>query len=317
MKKLILLILAGFFIVDFASATLSFNYTQGLKSCLPFDKNATDMYTGLTFSENAVLNQSEFKIGSGSYWFDGNNDFVAYASLDGDLYDIDGDVTVCTWLKQQTTGTYRLIFSNPDNNNDWQLSHSSSGWIVFVTEGGNFDERTSFAIDSNVWYHVCAVYRDETDIDIYVNGTNVTTVSDAAFSFNGNTSYFIGNRGDLGSDYLGYVDEVVYWNRILNDSEISELYNSSVGVSCADIIASGQEEEEPPADSCDYTSGNWAISCSDNCVFSSAESISGNISITGAGVLKLLANWTFTGTNQFITMNSGCELDINSGGGFN
>ena len=71
------------------------------------------------------------------------------------------------------------------------------------------------------------------------------------------------------------------------------------------------------ADSCTPpAAGNYAVDCSDNCAFSSADTIPANITATGSGVLTLSAAWTFTGSDQYINIGSGCELDISSGGEF-
>ncbi|MBM3234392.1 DUF2341 domain-containing protein [Candidatus Pacearchaeota archaeon] len=76
------------------------------------------------------------------------------------------------------------------------------------------------------------------------------------------------------------------------------------------------------ADTCTYSgSGNWALNCADNCVFSTTQTIGSgnNITITGTGTLTFNNNgrWAFTGTNQYITIASGCTLNINTGGGWN
>lgn len=73
-------------------------------------------------------------------------------------------------------------------------------------------------------------------------------------------------------------------------------------------------------DTCTYGgSGNWAINCADNCVFTTTQTIgtTNNIYVYGSGTLRFNNNgyWLFSGTNQFIALNSGCQFVINSGGG--
>lgn len=71
------------------------------------------------------------------------------------------------------------------------------------------------------------------------------------------------------------------------------------------------------ADSCTYTSGNWDIDCSDSCVLDTPEEIDGDLSLSGNGVVTLNVIMNFTGSNRHIFVGPMCELDINSGGGFN
>lgn len=73
--------------------------------------------------------------------------------------------------------------------------------------------------------------------------------------------------------------------------------------------------------SCTYGIKNWALNCSDNCIFAATQTIAGgnNITTTETGTLTFNpgGKWSFTGANQFIFINSGCTLNINSGGGWN
>ena len=74
--------------------------------------------------------------------------------------------------------------------------------------------------------------------------------------------------------------------------------------------------------SCAYSGpGNWALNCADNCVFSSTTTIANydNVTITGIGALNFSSGgkWSFTGSNQYVTIASGCTLNVEPGGGWN
>lgn len=64
------------------------------------------------------------------------------------------------------------------------------------------------------------------------------------------------------------------------------------------------------ADSCTPPgSGVWNIDCSDNCTWATNQIVPGNISISGAGMLNLNANFTYTGSDQYIfIIDNACEL---------
>jgi hypothetical protein len=61
-------------------------------------------------------------------------------------------------------------------------------------------------------------------------------------------------------------------------------------------------------------SGNWAISCSDNCVWNSDFSVPANITMAGSGTLTLNSNMTFIEPHWEIYKEDGCDIIINSGG---
>lgn len=65
-------------------------------------------------------------------------------------------------------------------------------------------------------------------------------------------------------------------------------------------------------------SGNWDISCPDNCIFNENQIVPGNISITSAdGNVTLNANLTFVNAGSHVSIaGSQCKVVINPGGGF-
>lgn len=73
---------------------------------------------------------------------------------------------------------------------------------------------------------------------------------------------------------------------------------------------------------CTYSgTGNYLITCSDNCIYTSRTNITAgnNVSIIGAGTLTFNSggSWRFNGTNQRVSVSSSCKLAFNSGGGWN
>jgi len=61
-------------------------------------------------------------------------------------------------------------------------------------------------------------------------------------------------------------------------------------------------------------SGNWAITCSDACVWNTDFSVPANITISGSGTLTWNANMSFTTQPWTLYKEDGCDMVINSGG---
>lgn len=61
-------------------------------------------------------------------------------------------------------------------------------------------------------------------------------------------------------------------------------------------------------------SGNWDITCSDNCTFNSDFSVPANITMVGLGIITLNANMTMSATSWQIYKDNGCTIIIVSGG---
>jgi len=61
-------------------------------------------------------------------------------------------------------------------------------------------------------------------------------------------------------------------------------------------------------------SGNWGITCSDNCIKDADFTVPDNITMTGSGTLTLNANMTFEKAHWEIYKEDGCDIVINPGG---
>lgn len=118
------------------------------------------------------------------------------------------------------------------------------------------------------------------------------------------------------------------WNQLSNASvnamEIGSratALGAGESIACVEYYLVVNYNETAPS-TCTYGgSGNWNVNCADNCVFSSSTTLAGanNVTITGTGTLTFASGgkWIFTGLNQYLNIDKGCTLAINSGGGWN
>ena len=92
------------------------------------------------------------------------------------------------------------------------------------------------------------------------------------------------------------------WNRALNSTEITQLYNSGDGITYVPTAV----------DTCTYAgSGNWEVDCSDNCTISSNVVGDGsNFSVIGTGYFLMTAN-----ISDFILyhIRGACKVTCNTG----
>lgn len=104
--------------------------------------------------------------------------------------------------------------------------------------GGSGSTDSTNAIRANTWEHLMCV-KNTTSISLYVNGVlNSTSVASTNIQMPNKTMYF-GVYGDGyydnpaldGNWFSGNIDELAFWNRSLDASEITELYNNGDGCS--------------------------------------------------------------------------------------
>jgi hypothetical protein len=179
------------------------------------------------------------------------------------------------------------------------LNFQSTGYIKIQLGDGvglSFEVETSTDYYDAQWHHVVLTKERGATTDtikLYVDNsligtdTSVNThviQNSADLEFGRVSSYSLPERY-----FKGYLDEVGIWNKALNSTEVSDLWNNSYGLSFENFIPSG-------GDTCTYTSGNWEIDLADYCVISVDSNVgTGNITFTGTG--NVTFNATITACN--------------------
>ena len=158
----------------------------------------------------------------------------------GRILNVSGNMTFSFWFNSSGSGY-------PMGN---RLFGDSADYATFNIEGNNCGQSTSglcfrFKNSGNIdapdvsrdrWQHIVITASSSDRVYIWYNATLQTNNSAGAFSN-------ITNIIILGSDGLAsaitdlrWIDEVVLWNRVLTNAEISQLFNTSMTYQPAEII---------------------------------------------------------------------------------
>ena len=184
-------------------------------------------------------------------------------------------VTVVAWARCDTTGggSFPRIVNSPSYRLMFRFSSSDVNSVGFATEdgtNGDFDSGAGSISLSN-WFHVAVSY-DRSNLTnlptFYVNGSKVSTVtlampSGTPPSLSG-TGY-IGNRAALDRSWVGLIDDLRIYSRLLSDAEVQTLAalppanlaptvdagTSQVAVAGVAVMLNGEAEDDgkpnPPA----------------------------------------------------------------------
>ncbi len=165
--------------------------------------------------------------------FDGINDYV---TVTDDPLDLTGSMTISAWVYTPDFSKVRQIVSKNKNgvSSPWQLGILTSGKLRSYTKGSGGIENidSNKAITVNAWNHVVFV-RDGTTqkITFYINGVQDTggwKPYDPAKVAASTVTAKIGSRGDGNANYfLGKMDSVRLYNRVLNAAEVTNLYRET------------------------------------------------------------------------------------------
>jgi len=208
---------------------------------------------GVIVDTEAVTNMAFFQTGDGSIDYqqigainrDTDNKsinlnqgtgFAVLRTPDVEQYERDGDWTMCGWFKQAASETDTAIMlyieeAGTTKARCYITVASLTLAVKFKSDGGSLLTATGVAgtIEDGVWSHI-ALVRTDTVFRLYINGLQVGTDSSNADPFTGlgtgtGTRIAFGGRAtDFG--FEGWVDECMYFERALDDTEMLELYRA-------------------------------------------------------------------------------------------
>ena len=238
------------------NANISFSYTwfnqtgiiarspwfdSSLVRYMPFDNDARDyaLSDDGTVS-GAILNKTDFKVGTGSMNFDGTSEitFPTY------FYASNISYTVSAWFKRNASEQDGSIISGArDNNFAWNIGFKAGTTVQFRHYDINLGllVQSGKVINADEWHHVLSTYNGPHFL-FYVDA--VLYDSDARFI---NMTYFIrtfkvGKHSGAGTEALGYfsgsVDDAAIWsNKSLTQQEIQQLYYVGAGKDGTELLS--------------------------------------------------------------------------------
>ncbi|MCE7911510.1 MAG: hypothetical protein DCC43_14420, partial [Candidatus Brocadia sp.] len=218
---------------------------QGLQAYYALDEGNGTVANDLSGNGNdGTINGAAWSTGKGGggLSFDGSNDSVAVPRMNND------EVSVCAWFYKNTNDLTRndALFSGYRHSSNQQLregfelrfpaSAPNRIEFVLVTQDGNGVRTTrttqrSFINSAGSWYHVVGTYNKTTGVQkLYVNGEVVHTQTHVP----GNTIVPLVFYADMRIGYSrvnngyfnGVIDNILLYNRVLDDKEIRDLYNA-------------------------------------------------------------------------------------------
>ncbi len=166
--------------------------------------------------------------------FDGVDDYISIVDSDDSKYT--GPITICVWANiTVSSGAVQFVgkhLSNGASQNPFDFRTSDAGKLALVRANTSHKEWQGPYTIKNSWNHYCV---SSTLIDVapvfYVNGVATTGILIGApgtgVPTGSGANIRIGMRADGYGKMKGGVDDVMIFNRILDEDEVQALYAST------------------------------------------------------------------------------------------
>ncbi len=226
MKNKLFIGLIGLFIILFSSFALSATVPTGGYSYYNFS-DVTDLWGTRNATNHGATVSYDYPV----FNISGNSspssyNYVTTTYTDLPFQPLANDFTYTYWIKRSNAPTREVLISGI-NSGGWeftlegnsdgqvQLSYSTNGLLV-----GNA------VVDNGSWNMITFVVNSSNYGTIYINGNYDNSVQFTSdFSKNINMKMGLRSDGDTQFPYYGLIDEVKIFNKTLNQTEISNLYN--------------------------------------------------------------------------------------------
>lgn len=245
--------------------------------------------------------------------FDGSNDEVNCGVTVTNLLANTNKITVEAWANPTTTLNIGTVVGNhlyPANNMQFLIRKDYATWTFWI---GNSAPGTWSVVNAlntvtvNKWQHIAGTW-DGTVATIYVNGVLSGTAS-VTYTSMGATSNSVSigyNSGVSPNEkFIGSIDEVRIWNRVLCLGEIQNNRNAEIQTTSPGLIANYHF--------------NHGFAAESNVGETSLTDYSGSNAtgtLTGFGLSGAVSNWVAPGgvtTDSFVTPYTTPTISVNSG----
>lgn len=205
--------------------------TNGLKAYYPFGGNANDL-SGQNNNGNLVgtptLVSDRFGNSNCAYQFSGNSTDYININYSSDFnIPVTGQFSISLWVQGGTPdlGDFEVLF---EKENPLVIPHHSD-YHLALYDGNNpsFGSLYSPIVMSFIqspnpdpnWHHVVSIYDDK---KWYIFEDNVLSNTDITQTYG---IYQSTNNITIGKRFMGKLDDIRFYDRILSVSEINEIYN--------------------------------------------------------------------------------------------
>ena len=206
------------------------------------DTNAIDSVNGIYNLTGINFDGDEWITGLiGNAFKGGGDDYLNLTLNNGKIEALDGLTTSYTinfWVNISTTSSNEMILLYDDGDGSGDPATDlfifwGVGDKMLIGTGGGSQFGTIAGWEDNIW-HMFTLVKNATTFTVYEDGVLNETNVDSGNAFT--TNFFSIAKATIGTiNFTHSIDEIGIWNRSLNSSDITQLYNGGSGITFTDV----------------------------------------------------------------------------------
>ncbi len=235
------------------------NLTQNLISYWELEESSgtrIDSHSTNDVADNNTVTSGTGKQGTAAQFTNpsDNGEYLSIADGSQSGLDITSDLAFSVWVNADAyqSGNHSGLVAKYHTGQGGNVAYWSSivndggtHKLDFIVHNGTSLSRTTITptsgnFSTGTWYHVVASYNATAgSVDWYVNGTSTGSGTGLHSSITNSSHPFTigrGNEGGADQGFDGRLDEVAIYDRTLDSTDVTALYNSGSGLSHAEIL---------------------------------------------------------------------------------
>jgi hypothetical protein len=172
-----------------------------------------------------------------------NNNSSSFVSLPaGSIQAGTGDLTVSVWANYQASSDYGIVIATQKSGGGGQpgysVGYANASTIYFRVDDTGSTKSVYANNISSGWHHIVGTFVQGSSMNIYVDGVLKSSATVGIPSGNitgpnppriGGAAHFPAGYSDTWVPFIGYIDDVRVYNRVISSSEIFQLYTMTGG----------------------------------------------------------------------------------------
>ena len=146
-------------------------------------------------------------------------------------YSLGGALSFSAWFYPLSVVSDRFIVGFQTYNADFLLLYTSGTNIIFQTAVSGSALTVSSVISTGNWYHVAATVDGSGNLELYLNGSSVGTLSGTVPGTATRTQHDIGRSFQYANPFVGQMAEIAQWTGTeLDSGQVGQLWAGGAGM---------------------------------------------------------------------------------------